>query len=62
LYHSLLGELYTDIDNTKAISHLQKALKFAKSTADKTHISNKIFACREKTTANKNITARGAEY
>ena len=37
LYHSLLGELYTGIDNAKAISHLQKALKLAKSTADKTY-------------------------
>ena len=44
LYHSLLGELYTGIDNTKAISHLQRALKLAKSTADKTHISEKIRA------------------
>lgn len=48
LYHSLLGELYTDVDNTKAVSHLQKALKLAKSTADKTHIANKILACGEK--------------
>ena len=52
LYHALLGELYTGIDNTKAISHLQQASKLAKSTADKTHISNKILALgREKTTA-----------
>jgi RNA polymerase sigma factor (sigma-70 family) len=42
LYHSLLGELYTGIDNAKAVLHWQKALKLAKSTADKTHISNKI--------------------
>jgi RNA polymerase sigma-70 factor (ECF subfamily) len=42
LYHSLLGELYTGIDNTKAISHFQNALTLAKSTADKTIISNKI--------------------
>jgi RNA polymerase sigma-70 factor (ECF subfamily) len=37
-----LGELYTDLDNTKAISHLQNALTLAKSTADRMHISNKI--------------------
>lgn len=42
LYHSLLGELYTDLDNTKATAHLQNALTLAKSTADKTIISNKI--------------------
>src|ERR1700687_1281723 len=47
LYHSLVGELYTSVDNTKAISHLQKALKLAKSTADKTHIANKILACKQ---------------
>ena len=50
LYHSLLGELYTGIDDTKAISHLQDALALAKSTADKKFISNKILECREKKT------------
>jgi RNA polymerase sigma factor (sigma-70 family) len=49
LYHSLLGELYTDIDNGKAISHFQRALELTKSTADKMLISNKIFECRQKT-------------
>ncbi len=44
LYHSLLGELYTDIDNSKAVVHWKKALSLAKSTADKTHITNKILA------------------
>ena len=48
LYHSLLGELYTGIDNTKAISHLQKALALAKSTADKMLISNKMLECIQK--------------
>jgi RNA polymerase sigma factor (sigma-70 family) len=47
LYHSLLGELYTDIDNAKAISHLQIALELAYSKADKLLISNKILACRQ---------------
>jgi len=42
LYHSLLGELYTDVDNTKAISHFQNALALAKSTADKILISKKL--------------------
>ena len=42
LYHSLLGELYTDIDDTKAISHLQNALTLARSPSDKTLISGKI--------------------
>ena len=47
LYHSLLGELYTGLDNSKAISHLQNALALAKSTADKMLISNKILECRQ---------------
>jgi RNA polymerase sigma factor (sigma-70 family) len=47
LYHSLLGELYTDIDNGKAIAHFQKALALAKSTTDKMLISNKILECRK---------------
>jgi len=45
LYHALLGELYTNIDNIKAVSHLQKALTLAKSTADKMLIANKIREC-----------------
>jgi RNA polymerase sigma-70 factor (ECF subfamily) len=45
LYHSLLGELYTSLDNIKAISHLQIALTLAKSTAEKLVISNKILEC-----------------
>jgi len=48
LYHSLLGELYTDVDNTKAISHFQNALDLAKSTADKAVISNRILGCEQK--------------
>ena len=42
LYHSLLGNLYTDIDNKKAIHHLQTALKLAKTKPDKTVISGNI--------------------
>ena len=42
LYHSLLGELYMDIDNNKVIEHLQKALSLAKTAADKTLITNKL--------------------
>jgi len=46
LYHSLLGELYTDLDNARAISHLETALALAKSAADKTLIAKKILGCR----------------
>lgn len=42
LYHSLLGELYTGLDNAKAIAHFQNALALARSTADKMLISKKI--------------------
>ena len=44
LYHSLLADLYTNIDNNKALYHLQQALSLAKSKAEKTIISNKIAA------------------
>jgi RNA polymerase sigma factor (sigma-70 family) len=42
LYHSLLGELYTTIDKTKAIEHLESALKLSRSAADKKVIKDKI--------------------
>ena len=49
LYHSLLGDLYTNLDNTKAVHYFQTAWTLAKSTADKTIIANKIIDCgREK--------------
>ncbi len=42
LYHSLLGELYTGINNSKAIKSLQTALSLAKTTADKNILAKKI--------------------
>jgi len=42
LYYSLLGHLYTDIDNEKAVSHLKMALKRAKSKTDKETIGKSI--------------------
>lgn len=48
LYHSLLGELYMNVDYVKAISHLQEALRLARSSADKLFISNKISECQRK--------------
>ncbi len=42
LYYSLLGYLYTDIDNEKAISHLKTALKLAKSKTDKGMITKSM--------------------
>lgn len=42
LYHSLLGELYKELDPQKAISHLQMALKLVKSDKEKLVIVNNI--------------------
>jgi len=42
LYYSLLGYLYTDIDNKKATEHLKTALKLAKSKTDKEMIMKSI--------------------
>jgi RNA polymerase sigma-70 factor (ECF subfamily) len=41
-YFVLLGELYTDIDNARAVTHLQKALSLAKTEADKQTIQKKV--------------------
>jgi RNA polymerase sigma-70 factor (ECF subfamily) len=42
LYHSLLGNLHTNLNQEKAIQHLQIALNLAKTNADKIVITNKI--------------------
>lgn len=42
LYHSLLANLYTDVDDKKALKHFQIALTLAKTKADKTIISTNI--------------------
>ncbi|NQX39632.1 sigma-70 family RNA polymerase sigma factor [Pedobacter steynii] len=41
-YYSLLGNLYTDIDNTVALQHYQQALTMAVSNAEKLTISRHI--------------------
>jgi RNA polymerase sigma factor (sigma-70 family) len=43
-YFMLLGELYTDIDNSKAKMHFEKALSLAKTNTDKKSIQKKIDA------------------
>jgi RNA polymerase sigma-70 factor (ECF subfamily) len=43
-YYTLLGELYTDIDNKKAIAHFLLALYLARTTTDKQIIQKKIDA------------------
>jgi predicted RNA polymerase sigma factor len=42
LYYILLGYLYTDVDNTKAVDHFKIALKLAKSETDKANIKKGI--------------------
>ncbi|MBS1688229.1 MAG: RNA polymerase subunit sigma [Bacteroidetes bacterium] len=42
LYHALLGELYTGINNTEAKMHFNKALQLALSSSDKKIITKKI--------------------
>ncbi len=44
LYHSLLGELYTGVNNKTALEHFEKALHMAKSANDQKVISRKIQA------------------
>jgi RNA polymerase sigma factor (sigma-70 family) len=41
-YYSLLGNLYTDVDNAKAIQHFETALGLAKTISDKNIISKNI--------------------
>ncbi len=41
-YHSLLGNLYTDIDNSKAIQYFHKALQLTKSISDKATINKNV--------------------
>ena len=43
LYYSLLGYLYTGVDNEKAVEHLETALKLAKSESDKSGILRRKF-------------------
>lgn len=42
LYHSLLAELFTDLDNAIALNHLKTAMKLAKTEVDKAVISRKM--------------------
>ena len=41
-YFTLLGELYTDIDNDKANQHFATAVSLAKTHSDKNTIQKKI--------------------
>jgi RNA polymerase sigma-70 factor (ECF subfamily) len=41
-YYTLLGELYTGIDNKKAIAYFQKAIYLARTTTDRDIIQKKM--------------------
>lgn len=41
-YHSLLGSLYTGVDNAKALQHYERALKLAGSPADRVTIKKNM--------------------
>ena len=45
-YYSLLGNLYTDIDNKQALQHFEKALELAASESDKAMIAKNIARLR----------------
>ena len=42
LYYTLLGNLYTDVDNAKALAHYQKALSLTNSNSEKATIARNI--------------------
>jgi RNA polymerase sigma-70 factor (ECF subfamily) len=48
LYHALLGHLYQEIDNKKAIIHLQKSIEQSKTEKEKRLLQDKIQRIREK--------------
>ncbi len=50
LYHSLMGSLYSDLDNEKALQHFQLSLSTAKSTAEKAVIMKNITRLTDMTT------------
>ncbi|HTC01237.1 MAG TPA: DUF6596 domain-containing protein [Ferruginibacter sp.] len=47
-YHSLLGNLYTDVNDVKALEHYQKSLTLSKSSSDKDTISKYILQLQNK--------------
>ena len=42
LYHSLLGELYTGVDDIRALGHFETAMGLARRAADKSSLARKI--------------------
>jgi RNA polymerase sigma factor (sigma-70 family) len=52
LYHSLLGNLYTNHDNKKALEHFQTALNLARSAPDRSTIIKNIERVMKSSTVN----------
>ncbi|HTB52034.1 MAG TPA: DUF6596 domain-containing protein [Ferruginibacter sp.] len=48
LYHSLLGNLYTDINNDKALEHYQRSFDLSRSATDKAIINKYISKLQQK--------------
>lgn len=53
LYHSLLGNLYTDVDNDMALRHYNKSINLAKSDGDKSAITKNIQSLADKINNNR---------
>ena len=45
-YHSLLGELYTGVDEVQAAAHFERALGLAGTEAEKAVLQGKLAACK----------------
>ena len=45
-YHSLLGELYSGVDDRRAVEHFERALGLAGTEAEKAVIAGKLEGCR----------------
>jgi RNA polymerase sigma-70 factor (ECF subfamily) len=47
-YHSLLGELYMEVDDIRAVRHFERALELATTEAERVVLREKIAVCRAK--------------
>jgi RNA polymerase sigma-70 factor (ECF subfamily) len=47
-YHSLLGELYSEVDDRRAMEHFERALELSGTAAEKAVIEGKLRICRDR--------------
>ena len=52
-YHSLLGELYSGLDDRRAAEHFEQAMTLSGTEAEKAVIAEKLAACRERISATR---------